>query len=343
MLRARYADLKPELARIAGATGMSVSDARVMSYANLATQELVDEWDWPQLICRMKFKTTNCKINVPSEFDRILSLTVDGVPMTMQSPWYEFVGYGPQLAGAPPLTFDNTFLGELQGVLDMQEVATFQDIPSDGSLYYPTVYATMDERVAGIRPTMILLGYDNNGQWVRSLNAAGSQIDGVELAINGDSSPYGVTSPVAFSEITGTIKPVTKGYLSVYMTGGTQANYFVVSYAPYETQPFYRRYEIPGLSTGTTHCMKARLRKRFAPIVSDNDMLLIPNLPALSTMVQAVYYRESGNIESYDKFKTISVNILKKEATSYIGKQRQKPLITMPEGSGVRPGGVYIR
>lgn len=343
MIRARYADLKPELARIAGATGMNVTDTRVLSYTNLATQELIDEWDWPQLVVRMQFKTTNCRINVPSEFDRILALCVNNVPMVMQSPWYEFVGYGPQFPGTPPTAFDNNLLGELQGVLDMQERATFQDIPADGSLYYPTVYATMDERVQGIRPTIILQGYDNNGQWIRSLNAAGTQIDGVELAINGDASPYGVTSPVPFSEITGAIKPITKGYLSVYMTGGTQPNFFVVTYAPYETQPFYRRYEIPGLASGTTYCMKARLRKRFVPIVNDNDMLMIPNLPALSTMVQAVYYRESGNLQNYASFKLIAVDILKKEMTSYIGKQRQKPLITMPEGSGVRPGGIYIR
>lgn len=344
MQRRIYDDLKPELARIAGVSGMNVSDPRVMSYANLATEELVNEWDWPQLVCRMKFKTSTCRINVPSEFDRILSLNINGVPQPMQSPWFEFVGYGPNWPNTPGVTLnqlDSGLLGRLEGVLDMQEVATFEDIPSDGSAYYPTVFANVNELVNGIRPVMTIQGYDQNGQWVRSQNTLGAWIDGVQLAINGDTLPYAVTSPVAFSVITAIFKPVTNGYLSIYVNG-TQTNVFIGSYAPYDQKPFYRRYEIPNLTAGTTYCILARLRKKYAPIISGNDLLLIPNLPALSMMMQAIYYREAGDFEKYGNYKALAIDVLKKEMVSYIGKNRQKPLITVSEGMGVRRDGVYV-
>jgi hypothetical protein len=121
-----------------------------------------------------------------------------------------------------------------------------------------------------------------------------------------------------------------------------QQNVFLCSYAPYDTRPYYRRYRIPNLSCTQTYCVEARLRKRFTPIVNVNDFLLIPNLPALSTMVQAVYFREAQDIQSYAAYKAIAVGILQKEMTAYIGKQRQKPLITVNEGFGVRMDGNYI-
>lgn len=344
MIRATYASLKSELARIAGVSGMDVNDARVLSYTNLATQELMNEWDWPQLICRMKFKTTSRHINVPSEFDRIISINVNGVNMPLQSPWFEFSGYGPRWPssyGTGLNNFDYSLLREGEGVLDREEVATFQDIPSDGSSYFPTIYATANELVNGVRPVGTLLGYDQNGQWIRSQDTSGSWIDGVQFAINGDSAPYGVTLTQAFSVVTAFVKPVTNGWLNLYVSG-TQLNYFIGSYAPYDTNPFYRHYDIPGLTTGTTYCVLARLRKRFTPIVLPGDFLLIPNLPALSTMVQAVYYREAKDFQSYEAYKQIAVDILKKDMTAYIGKQRQKPLITFNEGLGVRMDGNYI-
>ena len=347
MNRYTYGDLKPELARIAGVSGMDVSDSRVMSYANLATQELMNEWDWPQLIVRMQFKTTSCKINVPSEFDRILSLMINGVPQPMQSPWFEFVGYGPgwpNILGAPATTsLDGQLLRELEGVLDREQVATFEDIPSDGTLYNPVVYCDANEMVNGVRPLMIIQGYDSNGQWVRSTDVTtpGQMIDGIQVALNGDTAPYAANVSQTFSVITAILKPVTRGYVYLYVTNGTN-NVFLCSYAPYDTRPFYRRYFIPNLTKGTTYCIICRLRKRYTPIYTVNDFLLIPNLAALSTMIQAVYYREATNFQLYEQYKAAAVDILKKEMTAYIGKQAQKPLITVNEGMGVRRDGNYI-
>jgi hypothetical protein len=352
VIRATYADLKAQLARIAGVSGMPQNDARVMDYTNRATQELMDERDWPSLIAWMKFKVTNRRVNVPSEFDRILQMKVNGVPMPMQSPWFEFVaGFAPWFLnpGGPEVNpqnwEDNPHNFMCQGVLDKEQVATFEEIPKDGNVYFPTIYCTANEQVSGVDQYITLQGYDNNGQWVRTNDPTNGWQDGVTLLLNGNTPPYATYCPVPFSVVTAVQKPATNGYVSLYADAAgaaTPKNVFLCSYAPYDTRPYYRRYEIPNLSCNQTYCVDARLRRRFAPIVSADDWLLIPNLPALSKMVQAIYYSDSENPQQYAAYKALAVEILEKEMTSYIGKQRQKPLITVNEGFGVRRDGNYI-
>jgi hypothetical protein len=353
MIRATYADLQPQIARVAGVSGMNVSDSRVLQYTNLAIQELLDVEDWPQTVVRMRFRVSGSKINVPSEFDRILMLTINGVPKPMQSPWFEFIGYGwGWLAGSynvPAIseitTLDDGLLGQLEGVLDKEQVATFEEIPNDGTVYLPTIYGSANELVNGQRPVITLQGYDNNGVWVRSNDPVQGWIDGVTVPINGDTAPFASQCSQPFSTITGILKPVTNGAVSLYCSSTTtgQQNVFLCQYAPYDTRPYYRRYCIPNLSTqGQIYCADARLRKRFTPIVSQYDFLIISNLPALMSMIQAINYRECGDLQNYIAYKGVAVQILKDEMKSYIGKQRQKPLISVNEGFGVRLDGNYI-
>lgn len=343
MIRATYNDLLPQISRIAGSTGMSTNDPRIMAYTNLAIQELMDIEDWPSLVCRMRFKVNNQRINVPSEFDRILMLNINGVPQPMQSPWFEFVGEGPGYLNSAfpniPVTneVDQGLLGRLEGVLDKEQTATFEDVPSDGTTYYPSIYAGDPSDIGA---TVILQGYDKNGNWVRSNDPINGWQDGVSLTLSGVSFASATTSQ-SFSGVTAVLKPVTNSYLSLYVSNGS-SNVFLCQYAPYETRPYYRRYYIPNLSSQQTYCIEARLRRRYHDIVNPNDFLLITNLPALITMVQAIFYRESMNVQLYTTYKSLAVDILAREMTSYIGKQRQKPLITVNEGFGVRRDGILI-
>jgi len=352
MIRATWGDVSADMARVAGATGMPTSDARVMSYANLATQELMNAGDWPSLIACLQFKITSGHLVVPSEFDRFVSLTINGYPVTMQSPWYEYVGEGPDIItstwGVPPIndTTSVDLLHWLLGAIDHEETATFEDIPSTGGPYYPVVYGTADERINGVRPNCIIQGYDQNNMWVRSNDPSLGWIDGVSIPINGDTVPYSETSGQTFSTVTAFLKPKTNSYVTLNVSNGS-TNTFLCTYAPYDTRPFYRHYWLPGLQSASaapqqTYWMKARARKRFVPIQSANDLLVITNTPALQSMMQAIYYRESKDIQNYTAFKAIAVALMQDEAKAYVGKQRQKPVITFAEGTGTRTDGMYI-
>ena len=85
MLRRNYGSVKSALARVAGSTGMNITDARLMDYVNLGTEELMNEYDFPSVIDRLRFCLTPCKWQfvLPSDYDRMLMCTVDGIPAQM--------------------------------------------------------------------------------------------------------------------------------------------------------------------------------------------------------------------------------------------------------------------
>lgn len=347
MLRRTYGSVKAELARVCGDTGMTVNDPRVMAYTNLAIEEFLSEGDWPTAIDRLKFRINRNKFVLPSDYDRCLYLTVCNQPVQMQSPWYEFVGYGLDLwngPGASEAIYDKRYFG----VLDKDAVATFEDIPETGGLYYPRVYGLTDERVDGVRPVMNIQGYDADNNWVRTSNGSGGFIDGVNIEINGDTDPFYIESTQSFSYITQTNKPVTKKNVEVWVSTGPSdtSPIYIVQSAWKDTTPFYREYSIPNLFWDGTNVSErtiiARCRRRFVPIVEDSDFLLITNLPALTTMVQAVYYRWAKDLDNYAKMKLVAIDMLKKEAKAYIGLTNQKPVLTISEGAGERFDGIYI-
>jgi len=352
MIRATWGDVKADIARVCGASGMPTTDARVMNYANLGTQELMNAGDWPSLIACLRFQISSGRLIVPSEFDRIISLSINGYPVTMQSPWFEYVGEGPDMItsnwGVPPISDTSSvdLLQFLLGALDREETATFEEIPSNGTTYYPIIYGTQDERVGGVRSRIILQGYDVNNMWIRSNDSALGWIDGVSIEINGDTAPYSATTLQSFSAVTAVLKPRTNGYVTLQVSNGSTQTY-LCTYAPYDTRPFYRHYWLPGMQSPSatpqqSYNIRARARKRYVPIVSDNDLLIITNTPALQAMMQGIYYRESKDLQNYAAFKAVAVALMQDEAKAYVGKQRQKPIITFGEGTGVRQDGMYI-
>jgi hypothetical protein len=346
MLRRNYGSVKGELARLAGSTGMNTSDVRLLAYVNAAIEELMNEGDWPTIIDRLKFKISTPKITLPSDYDRMLYCTVNDVPQQMQSPWFEFVGYGLDLLSAIGAVAPNPLLPRYEGVLDKDAVATFEDVPITGGPFYPRVLGVVDERVAGVRPVINIQGYDASGKWIRSPDGTGGYKDGVDVAINGDADPFYITSSQSISYVTAITKPVTKGYVLLYaVNSDASVQQYLGQYAPNDTTPFYRRYSIPNLCNNAAPnpvCVLARLRRRFVPITTDADFLLISNLPALKAMMQAVYYMEAKDPDNYAKYKLTAIDLLRKEAKAYIGLQRQKPFMTVSESQGVRTDGILI-
>lgn len=333
---------------------MLTSDARVMAYANMATEELIQAGNgtlWPCTVDRLKFTLNKCTFVLPSDYDRMLYCTVDGTPLATKSPYYEFVGVGLDLINnmenLPASGYGYIRAGWYQGVIDKDTAATFQEIPVDGNTYYPRVYGQTDERVDGVRPSIVIQGYDNNGQWIRTSDGGDGFIDGVSIPINGDTAPYYIQSTQAFSYITGTIKPVTKKNVMVYAsTVDGSIMWYLAQYAAGDTTPLFRQYSIPQIrfaneDESRTRTVIARCLRRYVPIRSDADFLIISNLPALKAMVQAVYYRDDAEPELSTKYRQMAVQLLREEAKSYIGLSQQKPILTLGEGA-VAWNGVQI-
>lgn len=353
MERQTYGSLKAELAAVCGQTGMNPADPRVKSNTNLAIKELMNTFDMPSVFDRLRFRIHCGHLVLPSDYDRMAMCRVDGIPMQMQSPWFEFVGYG-----LDPLTnssqanlpYNLNSSGWYEGVIDKEEVVTFEEIPECGGPWFLRVAAMVDERVDGVRPKILIQGYDHDNNWIRTKDTEGNYRDGFEVEINGDTVPFFVQTDQSVRYLTGIIKPTTQMNVLLYVANTDNSIVkYIAQYAPKDLRPVYRQYHVPGLRFVAAdyafrrNCVLAYCRKRYVPITNDNDWLLIPNLPALQTMIQATYYRVAKDFTSYANAKAAAVQILKDEAKAYIGLQRQKPLMTVSESPGSSHSGVYIQ
>jgi hypothetical protein len=342
MIRRTLGQARAKLARIAGTSGFKVNDPRIVDRLNEATEELMNEGEWPGVVDRYLFSSNTGDIILPSFLDRIMGVALNNIPYSMRSPWYEFVEYGPGPQGG---------CNWIDTVIDRDETPLQFAFPGTGGPYSLYTKCELDESVDGVTPTMLVQGFlYNSRREVRTFYGT-SYISGEQLDLS--TQFYGTAQ---FSEITGVVKPETNGYVELWATNGLPSqDVLLASYAPQETTPSYHAYFIPALKgewIGRSVCppcyqnftnmqILVRGRRRFVPVENDNDILIISNLPALMSMIMAIQKREISDIEGYGQYKGAAVDILRKEAFSYRGKARN-PAITFDPGASMGDM-IYVR
>lgn len=101
-------------------------------------------------------------------------------------------------------------------------------------------------------------------------------------------------------------------------------------YHPDETNPSYRRYEIPQLRAGGTCCggsgAEAEPKKvvvmaklRYLPVKRGTDFLVIEHLGALKMMLLALNFEEKGDLAAALQYETKAEEILAQEIQNHIG------------------------
>jgi hypothetical protein len=342
MIRRTLAQARPELARIAATSGFPASDVRILDRINQATEELANEGDWPGIVDRYLFSSTTGHIILPSFLDRILGVAINNMPYSMRSPWYEFVEYGPGPQGA---------CGWMDSVIDRGETSIQIPFPElSGGPW--TLYCISELSEVG---QILVQGRLANHRDVRTQPVTGTFIDGEQLQFSAPGSP--VYGAVQFGEITGVEKPETDGYIELWATNGNPLqDVMLAAYSPEETTPSYHGYFLPSLHLdcrrecccGTSSPsarppmqILVRGRRRFVPVSSDTDLLMISNLPALVSMLMAIQKREVGDIEGYVNFKGAAIGLMRAEANTYRGKIKV-PALTFERGASFGDI-VYVR
>lgn len=340
MISQTYGDVKAELARVCGTSGMPVTDGRMLERANQAIMELANEGAWPGVVDRWHIRAEDGRIVLPSYLDMLLEFSADGAPISIRSPWAEFVEYGPGpardlLANCCERRWFRCGGGNLY---DRGEYPTQVSIPiSDGSAattgpWVLRLYANpATNETPGIFAT--IQGLDPDGLIIRS-EVDDEWINGVRLGITSGSGFTETTQE--FSDVKAFTKPATNGYVRLTAWNGT-TEVQLSNYEPAETTPSYHRYYSPYLQSQSSNddaCCKivlARARKRFVPIREDTDVLMISNVLALKSIMIAQWKREAGNYEAYAAMKLTAVDIMRKEAMAYRGKTRA-PTLTFQRG-----------
>jgi hypothetical protein len=206
--------------------------------------------------------------------------------------------------------------------------------------WYLRVYATADEDIDSVSPVLHVTGRDEDGHPVRTTPDGGTTwISGENLDIDFAAVGGFTQSTHAYSQIGAIVKPVTNQAVRLTAWNGT-TEIELSRYEWDETTPTYRRYYVPELAKPAAslglkdRVVRARCRRRFVPVATDNDVLIIGNELALVEMMIAQWKRQNGNVDEYASHKMVAVDLLRKEATAHNGKTRT-PAITFSRGWGL--------
>jgi hypothetical protein len=171
-----------------------------------------------------------------------------------------------------------------------------------------------------------LLEVDANGgsanyPWLASWSESGSGIVLTELPR---------TTVNAFRSIDAINKTATKGWVRVYAVDPTTGSESCIAIlAPDETLPQYRRYAIPGLERQEGVSVTVLAKRKFIPVVTDDDDLIVTNLGALKMMAIAIEKEENNNLDEAMKYEQKAVELLREELKEVEGANIGRPQIQM--------------
>ena len=180
----------------------------------------------------------------------------------------------------------------------------------------------------------------NNASVWRVLNASSTQV-----AISSGNSDYPWqatftpsltttelprTTVNAFRSIDAINKTATKGWVRVYAVDPTTgAEYCIAILAPDETLPQYRRYAIPGHEREEGVNVTVLAKRKFIPVFTDDDDLIVTNLGALKMMAIAIEKEENNNLDEALKYEDKAVELLREELKEVEGANIGRPQIQM--------------
>lgn len=295
---------------VAKATNLCSTDARVKDYVNTAIRRLLPKGMWVGTVRRYRICTNNSCLTWPRAVGTIEAVAVCNSPIKIRNEWYEFLEAGPGIQSSESCS---------DQLIDRQgQFCCFDDITANSTTSYIKIYTDVAESGKYI----ILQGYDENGNWIRT-TVSGAWIDGERVAI-----PSSPASPVVttkkFSSLDRVIKDETNGVVRLYEYNGSATVKALAIYEPDETLPSYRRSYIPSVGVSTSSdCDKSSVvvmaKLAYYKVANDNDFLLIGNEDALVEMCRALRHYEAKNQSEAMACEALAVSYLQQELGSEQG------------------------
>ena len=138
------------------------------------------------------------------------------------------------------------------------------------------------------------------------------------------------TTVNAFRSIDAINKSPTKGWVRVYAVDPTTGSESCIAIlAPDETLPQYRRYAIPGFESEEGATVTVLAKRKFIPVVSDDDDLIVTNLGALKMMAIAIEKEENNNLVEAQVYEDKATDLLREELREVEGANIGRPQVQM--------------
>lgn len=321
-MRKTWGQIKAGLGEIADYCG---SSGKLLALANEAMEALWAEGDWVGKFARYKIRICgDCRgnrcITWPRQIEAIEGASICNTIISTRNVAFEFI----ENAVGPIENACSSLLG------DRQEVISFEDIlPGSKKL---KVYATV---VEDANAKVLLLGYDDNDVWIRTL-IGGVWYDGefVNL-VNG--SPATSTNffsrliGIQFGQFANGEWTVTERNGNVYLyevdTLDGNSERWLSTYEYNETIPVYRRSILTNLGAGDVvnednancHCMQVLARLRFQPVKLDTDYVQISQEGAIKEMIFSILRRNNDKLTEAEGYRQRALRLLNNELRQYKG------------------------
>lgn len=257
---------------------------------------------WYGTIPTYKVSVSNQVFTLPPQFATIEKVAVCRHPTMLRNEFYQFSSQGTGVYDDPSAA--HPWIPTHQ-VLLRNNAATSVDIVGPGK----KVKLQCDVG-ADVGQTVLVLGYDDNGNWIRT-QQGGVWLDGEVISLL--QSP-GAVSVNNFSSISGIQKPVTSGQIWLF----DSANTLLSRYEYWETNPWYRRYLLPTVPNNTTQ-IDLIGKLDYRPVVNPTDWLIIGNLEALRLGCIATRREEEDKWDVAMACWALAVKTLNEELDHYKG------------------------
>lgn len=330
--------------RIPQALGICSTDPRLVAWLNEAQQRLITKANWIGTYGRFKICATDSCITMPPQVASIERVALCGVPIPVHDMWYEFLDNGLGVRAANTNS-GSACCGNTCGAEEANLrgwFPTFGDIRGTDKKLVVSCDLSAD-----VGKRILVLGYDQNRNWIRTVQG-GTIADGEVLLL---AQGAGTTSTKFFDGgITGIQFLDDRAGLVWLWELDTVAvtQRLIGSYQYWERNPSYARYLFPSIlaqtnseggCTTTTVEMIAKLD--FIPVAVDTDYLLITNVPALKNMATAVKQMEEAvSTDDFTRaasFEAIALRELDAEIEHYLGEGR----VVGMNVRGLNHGGVH--
>jgi hypothetical protein len=294
MIKRTYGDVKDELRRVAGQTGLVVDDARLLMAVNLAQERLSTLGEWPFQYARVKFCQRGGVVALPTMYEAIVHAAINRESVETNPPWYEFLEYGP----GPYQKNEWCNYG-----LDMGESPVFFQ-PGDGG-----ATITVTSTNAADTGNVIVKGLDVNG-----------------VAQTATLALPDASSTIKWSRVNQVIKPVTQGDVVLSFTDKYGAKILAGDYRARDINPSFRLYRFSALSETKSKTVDAIVRRRLYELSADTDELFITNLGALRLAVKGVALLDKGDLQASELAFSAAAQILRDETHKYRGSRQPAPV-----------------
>ena len=220
---------------------------------------------------------------------------------------------------------------------DRSEVVTHEDIfPGKKRLKIYT------ER---IEPTgqILLLGYDDYGNWIRTQSTGGQWQDGEYLDLaNAPTMTINYFSSVIGVQFTTNPR---NGNVYLYEVCPLGIERQIATYEYNIPIPVFRRsvlanipnYGVPSPEQPGSqqpwngHCVTALVKTRWVDVQCDTDYPQISNMGAMKAMLQYIYKRDNDKVQDGEAYRQLAITIMNAELKQYNGYASIKNINFMPK------------